>query len=345
MPVTDEQEIRTVTLSPWAGTRVTALIGFALGLALVLIFLMTGGGQVLLHRTVIIHTYMADGTGLIRTANVELNGIKVGKVKKISFSRFPEPARAIQVDMKIRKDYLSAIPIDSKAELTADNLLGDKYINITKGASPQSIEPGADLATQPPTANFDPGDLLASLQNILQRANVLLGQVEDPKTPFGQFVKGEDFYATLRDYVVGIQNTIHKYGNPRSELGKSVYGQALYREMRQRLLDIDVQIQQVQQNPWLAKSTQYDAWLSQAKTFRQSVAAFRESPMMKQDDFYNATRDALSNLDDTVRAMAAGPLLTGTELYESLNGSSRNTRDLLKDFRQNPKKYLRLKVF
>jgi phospholipid/cholesterol/gamma-HCH transport system substrate-binding protein len=345
MPTTDEEEIRTVTLSPWAGTRVTALIGFALGLAAVLVFLMTNGGQSLLHRTVIIHTYMADGTGLIRTAVVELNGIKVGKVKSMSFSRYPDSARAIQVDMKIRKDYLSAIPIDSKAELTADNLLGDKYINITKGASPQSIEPGADLATQPPTANFDPGDLLASMQTILERVNALLGLVEDPETPLGQFVQGEEFYSTLRDYVVGIQTAIHKFDNPKSELGQSVYGQALYREMRSRLMDIDRQIEQVQQNPLLAKSTQYDAWLAQAKSFRQAVASFRETPLMKQDDFYNNTRDALTRLDATVRAMTAGRLFTGAELYESLNGSSRNTRNLLKDFRQNPQKYLWLKVF
>lgn len=345
MAATEEEQIRTVTLSPWAGTRVTALIGFAFGLAVVLIFLMTGGGQALLHRTVIVHTYMADGTGLIRAANVELNGIKVGKVKLISFSHYPDAARAIQVDMRIRKDYLSAIPIDSKVELTADNLLGDKYINITKGASRQTIEPDADLATQPPAANFNPGDLMASLQNILERASALLGQAEDPKAPLGQFVKGEDFYSKLRDYIVGVQTTFHKYDNPQSELGKSIYGQTLYREMQQRLLDIDKQIEQVQQNPWLAKSTQYDAWLTQAKTFRQSVVAFRETPMMKQDDFYNNTRDALKSLDETVRAMAAEKLLTSTELYESLNGPGRNMRDFLKDFRQNPRKYMRLKVF
>jgi phospholipid/cholesterol/gamma-HCH transport system substrate-binding protein len=183
------------------------------------------------------------------------------------------------------------------------------------------------------------------MQNILERVNVLLGQVEDPETPLGDFVRGEDFYSKLRDYVTGFQTTIHKYDNPQSELGKSIYGQALYQEMRQRVLDIDRQIEQVQQNPWLAKTTNYDAWLDQAKRFRQTVVSFREAPMMKQDDFYNNTRDALARLDDTVRAMSAGRLLTGTETYESLNGSSRNMRNFLKDFRENPQKYLRLKVF
>jgi phospholipid/cholesterol/gamma-HCH transport system substrate-binding protein len=345
MPATDEEEIRDVTLSPWAGTRVTALIGFALGLALVLIYLMTGGGQALLHRTVIIRTYMADGTGLVRTANVELNGIKVGKVRRVSLSHFPDAERAVQVDLKIRKDYLSAIPVDSKAELTADNLLGDKYINIRKGSSSQPIEPGMELGAQPPTANFDPADLLASLQTILERANDMLGQIEDPSTPLGLFVKGEDFYGQLRDNFVGIQTTLHKYANPKTGIGQTLYGQALYQEMRQKVLDIDKQIEAVQTNPMLVSSANYDAWMAQAKSFHQVVGSFRNAPMMKQDDFYNNTRDALKSLDDTVAAMSAGTLLTSTQLYESLNGTSRNTRTFLHDFRLNPQKYLRLKVF
>lgn len=340
-----EEEIRTVTLSPWAGTRVAALIGFAIGASFVLVYLMTGGGQALLHRRAVVHTFLADGTGLMRAATVELNGITVGRVSAVSLSRFPDAGRAVQVDMKIAMNYLDAIPVDSKTELTADNLLGNKFINITKGKSAKTIEPGAELATQPLTGNFDPGDLLQSLNAILQRANALLGQVEDPTTPLGQFVKGEDVYSHILNDVSGIQKSIRKYDNPKSPLGQAVYGEALYREFRQQLLDIDKQIAQVQANPMLATSTQYDGWLAQAKSFRQSVTSFRDSPMMKQDDFYQSTVKALNDLNDTVSAMAAGPLLTSTEVYESLNGSSRNARKFLKDFRENPQKYLRLKLF
>ena len=347
MPGTQEEEdeIRTVTLSPWAGTRVTALIGFSLGLALVLVYLLTGGGEALLHRTVIVHVYVQDGTGLVRTANVELNGITVGKVKAVSLSPFPDAARAVQVDLKVRRNYLPAIPIDSKAEVTADNLLGDKYINITKGTSSRTIEPGGVLATQPPTANFDPSDLLASLQVILERANVLLGQVEDPSTPIGGLVNGEDLYSKLLADISGVQTTLHSYANPKNELGKAVFGQALYQKLQQSLLSIDRQIDQIQAYPMLAKSSQYDTLLAQANSFHRAVASFRNAPMMSQDDFYNNTRDALKSLNETVSSIAAGQLLTSAQLYESLNGSSRNARSFIRDFRQNPQKYLRTKLF
>lgn len=345
MAQSDDDEIRTVTLSPWAGSKVSGVIGFAIGLALVLIYLMTGGGQSLLHRTAIVRTYMADGTGLVRTAIVELNGIRVGRVKSVTLSHSADPKRAIQVEMRIRRNYLPAIPIDSKTEITADNLMGDKFINIEKGKSPQSVEPGSELATQPPTSNFDPGDLLASLKQILQSANTLLDQVENPATPLGQFVKGEDVYQQFLTTVIGIQNSVQKYGSSKGPIGQAVYGQALYQQMRQYVLDIDKQIVAVQANPMLANTSQYDAWMTQAKAFHESVRSVRDTPMLKDDAAYVNMQATLRNLNDMVNSVSAGPLLTGTELYESLNGSSRDARIFIRDFRLNPQKYLRLKVF
>ena len=35
--------------------------------------------------------------------------------------------------MKVQEKYLQQIPVDSVAGISAANLLGDKFINITKG--------------------------------------------------------------------------------------------------------------------------------------------------------------------------------------------------------------------
>ncbi len=341
----DDSEIRTVTLSPWAGTRVTAVIGFAIGVAAVLIFLLTGGGQALMHRTVIVHTYFSDGTGLIRTATVELNGIKVGKVKSVSLSRFSDAARAVQVDMRIRRDFLGVIPIDSKTELTADTLLGDKYINITKGASSKTIEAGAELATQPPSGNFDPADLLRSLQDILKSVTALLTEIEDPATPLGSFINGEDYYQQLLGDVSGIQAVIHKYANPRNHLGQAIYGQQLYQEMQARLMDIDKQVAAIQANPMLANTTQYDAWLAQTRSLHAAVDGIRKTPLLNEDDLYRSSVLILRNLNETVGSLAASQWITSAETFESLNGASRNARVFIHDFRGNPQKYLRIKIF
>jgi phospholipid/cholesterol/gamma-HCH transport system substrate-binding protein len=40
-----------------------------------------------------------------------------------------------------------------------------------------------------------------------------------------------------------------------------------------------------------------------------------------------------------------GRLLANAQLYESLNGSLRRMEEFLRDFRENPRKYLRVKPF
>jgi hypothetical protein len=43
--------------------------------------------------------------------------------------------------------------------------------------------------------------------------------------------------------------------------------------------------------------------------------------------------------------MNADPMLVRSETYDNLNGLAKEFRDTVRDFRQDPRKYLRLKVF
>ena len=47
----------------------------------------------------------------------------------------------------------------------------------------------------------------------------------------------------------------------------------------------------------------------------------------------------------TVDEMNASPMLITSETYDNLNGMAREVRGTMKDFRENPQKFLRLKVF
>jgi hypothetical protein len=50
-------------------------------------------------------------------------------------------------------------------------------------------------------------------------------------------------------------------------------------------------------------------------------------------------------LIEKVNDFNRNPLLTTTTTYEGLNGSLKEMQDTFRDFRLNPKKYLRLKIF
>ncbi|MEN6601760.1 MAG: MCE family protein, partial [Bryobacteraceae bacterium] len=58
---------------------------------------------------------------------------------------------------------------------------------------------------------------------------------------------------------------------------------------------------------------------------------------------------AVARLDTTLEKLNSGQgtmgqLLVNPQLYESLNGATQEMHSFMKDFRANPKKFLRIKV-
>ena len=355
MADTEDDEIRTVTLSKWAGSRVAAMLSAGLFINLTLVYLLTDGGAEILHRTVPVRTYFDDGTGLVRTADVLLDGIKVGEVKAVRLSNTSDTARAIEVQMNIRKDFLHAIPDDSQTEITADNLVGDRYINIQRGKSARNIVANDELKRVPPTPNFDPADLIASLNATLKRTSALLDQVENPATPLGALVKTEDLYNQILADVIGIQAVVSKAGSPKGQFGQAIYGQDLYNQIRKPILDIDKQLADIEngQGPYgqmLKDSSQYDSALAKIRQFRVSVKQMEKSPMMSGDDQYRHAVELLKNATVAIDELTGGKgqfakLLSNTQLYDQYAGISQQARTFIRDFRLHPQKYLRIKVF
>jgi phospholipid/cholesterol/gamma-HCH transport system substrate-binding protein len=67
------------------------------------------------------------------------------------------------------------------------------------------------------------------------------------------------------------------------------------------------------------------------------------------DELYNRLRDSSKNLADATAKLndnttTAGKLFSDPKLYDNLTGLTGDLRLLIGDFRQNPKKFLRIKV-
>ena len=345
-----EEEIVTVALDPRAWLRVTILISFAIATLLIVIYLLSGGGKNLFQRKVTLRTYFADGSGLANKAKVELEGIKIGKVQSVELSHSNEPTRVVRVNILIDRRYLASIPVDSQTELTEDNLLGDTYVNIHKGTAGEAVKAGDELFAKPPSNGFDPADLISSLRQVINQVNGILDDIDDPKTQLGHLVQSEDLYDQIRDDIVGIQKTVHRFGNPKSPAGRAVFGTELYDQLRQPINDIDKQLAAIQNGEGpvghaYASTEQYDNIRKQIGDFRKSVADLRKNQYLTSDDAYKTLVETFRNLNVVMTTLSAGPMFENSQLYESLNGSSRSAEKFLRDFRDNPQKYLRTKVF
>src|SRR5215471_7670233 len=127
----------------WSQLKV-GIVGLCAFLILfVLVFLLTQS-KGLFHQTVLLHTYMDDASGILEGTPVRLNGILVGTLDKVTLTSSRDPKRAVRFDMQIRREFLPQITEDSVVGIAASNLLGDKYLNITKGIGPP-VKEGAEL--------------------------------------------------------------------------------------------------------------------------------------------------------------------------------------------------------
>lgn len=68
-------------------------------------------------------------TSLPEGTNVELNGVKVGSVRKISLA--PDYSVLVEISM----DDVIKLPRDTVAEIATDGLIGDKYLRLKLGQS------------------------------------------------------------------------------------------------------------------------------------------------------------------------------------------------------------------
>ena len=355
----DEPEDNLEALPQGTLLRISTLLIASLFLVFTLIWLLSGGGAELFRGKVHIHAYMNDGAGLDRTSPVRLNGVKIGKVRKVAISGSLDPHRVVRVDMLVDRRSALNLASDSVAALTTDNLLGDKYINIKAGKSRQHVEDNAEIASLVQSGEFNPADLIASLRATLATVDAILTEINQGNSQLARFVRGEGFYDDLLSQVSNIQKAVSDYSNPQSKTGQLIVGDAFYERVRQPIVDIDQTLQQIQNGQGaagrlLTESKDYDQWVEKLRGVHKSLADARsgKSPageFLASDRSYMQMQAALNSINRSIDNLTAGDtafaeLLRTSQLYDSLNGKSQSAAKFASDFRQEPEKFMRIQV-
>src|SRR5260370_18485798 len=123
----------------WAQLRIGIMATVSMAILGLLIFLLTGSGD-LCSSSANLFTYMDDSAAMTPSTPVRLNGITIGNIDSIGFSGLKEKGKIVRIKMKVTQKWLGQIPEDSVAGVDAANLLGDKFINITKGKSSVTVK-------------------------------------------------------------------------------------------------------------------------------------------------------------------------------------------------------------
>jgi phospholipid/cholesterol/gamma-HCH transport system substrate-binding protein len=346
----------------WAQLRVGLMAIVALIILGVLIFLLTGT-QKLFADHVTIYTYMADSAALTVKAPVRINGILAGKISKVALSGETAPRRIIRIDMEIEKGFMQQIPVDSIAAISSENVLGAKFINIRKGQSNVTVQPGGEVQSLD-TRDFDEifqqgYALLTQLQLILKRVDAIVSLVEVGKGSIGKLLVDEELYDRIIAMVSEGQKITKAMTTPQGTIGKLLYEDTVLNDFRASMAKVDSLLLGLQQGQGsagkiLKDEALYNELRGSVVELRQMVADLNAGKgtagkLLKSEELHNQIRGSLAKMDTIIDRINSGQgtigqLMVNPQLYDTLTGATGEMQQLIKDIRANPTKFLRIKL-
>jgi phospholipid/cholesterol/gamma-HCH transport system substrate-binding protein len=346
--------------SPKMVARVGALLGSAATLVAVLVWLLTGGGVGLFASKVQMKTYLPDATGLGVGAPVRLNGIQIGAVKRIRISGYLDMQRSVRLDLRVESKYLPRIPVDSQTSVGSDTLIGDKFVNIAAGKDQRIAGDGSELRSEPQETAADKADLIYSIQDSLRKVDNILIAVASPDSRLGHYIMEDKEYNSMIHTVEAFERSLRGLVAGGTPTANAVFTTSLYSKWDQAIRNVDNKLAAIQRGEGTAgrlyaSDEQYNKLLGQVRDLRKSIADFRTSmaktgASLGNDEAYRKLTRMLADTDEMLSALNRGEgrfgdLLMSPQMYESLSGSLANLDAFLQDFRSNPRKYLRVKIF
>lgn len=121
--------------------KVGIFIVSGLAVLLTTIF-MLGSNKSMFQEVVLLHSYFDSVQGLNTGAVVSLAGVKVGNLDEFEFD---ENKNLVKITFRIDEEYQNKIKKDSRIEIRTQGALGDKYLYITPGVSPDVVHHGDEL--------------------------------------------------------------------------------------------------------------------------------------------------------------------------------------------------------
>jgi phospholipid/cholesterol/gamma-HCH transport system substrate-binding protein len=337
-----------------------------------------------LNRKTIIKTQMAQVDGLREGAEVRLSGKKIGSVKRINFGPdIPAEQTApnnIEIEMEIDgkldgRPAIERIRNDSLAVLKSAGVLGDNVIDITPGTTKGTrIKPGDSIPSQ---AQKSVGDIINAAQTAVGNLNTIsddiktmTGRMKEGKGTMGRFLNDEAFYLNLNRAVLETESLLKAVKEGEGTAGKLVKDPALYNLFNDTVAQLRSLSESVSQqlnsgkgtigkllkdeeiynkaNSLLAKLDQTSARLDRTMA---SIEAGEGNlgKLIRDEELYREMRDTIQKFNLISARLergegTAGLLLKDDKLYNNVNNVSAEVTKLLYDFRQNPKKYLSVKL-
>lgn len=254
--------------------------------------------------------------GLTTASNVTLSGLKVGKVKNIEYL---QEKNKVKVTIEIQKEY--KITKNSVIYLYEPSLMGNKQMMLEPNDKEKIIVPNKSyligkekFGTMAKVSNMlDP--LQTEISNVTQGADLLMQNLNN--------VLDNKSQNNLRNSMKNINKLLIEF-NELSEMLKNLISK--------------------NSNGINSMVTNFDKTSKNLNKLSDSINQLNIGKTFKKLDQSLANVDLL--LSDLQKGKgSAGKLLKDDKLYNNLEGASNELKLLIKDLKENPKRYINISVF
>ena len=317
----------------WAKLKVGIVITLAL-LTLFITVFFAGNIQDIFSPKVQIKAQIKDARGLRRGSPVWISGIEIGSVKSIDLN----PEYGTLVTMSVNRGAMKFIKKDSQASVLTMGLLGDKYIEVSVGSlQAELIKPGDMIKG---AAQLEIQDIVNASSESIQKVTEFMDKfgnfiekIEKGEGTIAKFLKDPSIYDNLRETTKTLSGIIKDFKESEGTMKLLMKDPSLY-------------------NKLLNTTSSLEEFSSKLNRGQGTLRRLAEDPQLYEN--LNTASKQLSLILEKIDAGegVAGSLVKDKELNREmkdtlveLKNSVTEFKELIKDVKEHPKKYLKFSIF
>src|SRR5688572_11121920 len=341
---------RTRSLA-WSELKIGLLTVFALAMATMLIFLLSGEGGFFWQRYSL-KTIFPNIAGLKPGAPVRVSGVEVGSVTDVQFV-----GDRVEVIMEISRDMQSRVTSRSLASLGSISLLGEAAVDLTAASQGTPI---------PEWGYVPPGPMAGSIADVTTQATkgieeltVLLQETRAGRGTLGRLFTDEGLYVEMQSLVNAVETVVQNVNQGRGTLGRLANDPAAAKALEASLQNVEEVTARIRSGEGsLGKLLSDDAMARSLTATTANLDSITgqisrgegtAGKLISERELYDRLNSMSQRLDQVMTGLqqgegTAGQLLKDRQLYENINGTVAEMRQLVRDIRADPRKFLNVRV-
>ena len=341
---------RTRSLA-WSELKVGILSVLAIVVSAMLVF-SVGQQGAFFWQLYELRTSFEDIRGLKEGAVVRVAGVEVGTVEDVRFD-----GATVQVIMAMSRDVQDKITSESRASIGSLSMLGEPVIDITASVTGEVLSEGSFL--QSGMAGAQLSEVASTATRGLEEATLLLDEIRQGRGSVGKLIADETLYEEVLSFIRAAEKVASNLNEGNGTIGAMLRNPKAYKALESSLIHLNGVMARLDKSEGglgrLVTDKEFSNSISSTVSSFDAVAEKINTGegtlgrLLNEGALYEKLDSLTAHLDKLTKSLnagegTAGQLLQDRALYENMNEAVGEFRDLVTDIREDPKKYLDIKV-